>query len=378
MGNVEIHERASDWYAHGHDRDAAYDNVVLHVCETIDREVFRRDGAAIPQICLPIPESVHENYKDLLSDDRYPPCRASIKSLSPVTIHAWMNALCVERLEQKTRVIQERVAQNGGDWEGAYFETLARNFGFGINGDAFERWARHIPLITVGRHRDNPFQVEAIFMGQAGLLQAENIPEEHREAAVGDAYFQELLAEYRFLAHKYSLIPVSNTHWRFLRLRPQNFPHIRLAQLTNLFCMRKTGLSRLVECQTIKQLTDLLRTSVTPYWRTHYLFGRESPENAKNLSERSLWLLIINTAIPILFAYGRHSGKELWCERAAGLLDNLKAEDNHITRAWEACGVAISTAADSQGLVQLKNNYCDKKECLRCRFGEEHLGKKQY
>ena len=373
VGNVEIHERASDWYAHHHNRDTAYDNVVLHVCETIDRKVTRSDGEPIPQLCLPVPESVQQNYQTLLTDDRYPPCRQTVETLPPINVHAWLNTLCVERLEQKTELITQRVTQSNGNWENAYFETLARSFGFGVNGDVFERWARQIPLIAVGRHRDNPLQVEAIFIGQAGLLDAENIPERHREETLCDPYFQQLLAEYRYLAHKLSLKPMDGASWRFLRLRPQNFPHIRLAQLTNLYCLGKASLSKLTECRTAKQMSDLLRTGVTPYWQTHYLFGRETTESTKQLSARSLQLLIINAAIPILFAYGRHLGKEEWCERAVALLDEIRAEDNHITRMWQTVRIPIKTAADSQGLVQLKNDYCDKKACLRCRFGHEHL-----
>lgn len=377
VGNVEMHERASDWHNHHHDGDTAYDNVVLHVCETIDSSVCRSNGEPIAQMCLKVPEYIRQNYQQLLADDRYPPCRQAINELSSITTNAWLNALCIERLEQKTDAIRQRAKLAGGDWEAAYFTTLARSFGFGVNGDAFEAWAQALPLMLIARHRDNPFQIEAIFMGQAGLLEPEQIPERHREAARTDAYFQKLREEYAFLAHKFSLKPIDGHRWKFLRMRPQNFPHIRLAQLTHLYCSQKTNLSRLVECADAKQLADSLQTAVTPYWKTHYLFGEESRENTKNLSATSLRLLLINTAVPMLFAYGQHMGDEELCDRALQILETLKAEDNHIMSLWQECGLQVTTAVGSQALIQLKTAYCDRKDCLRCRFGNAYLSREQ-
>ena len=376
VGNVEIHDKASDWYLHGHDRDANYDNVVLHVVGQADRDVQTSKGDFLPQLCLTVPSSVQDNYEELLKTDSYPPCYRIIPNLTRLTVHSWMAALQTERLEHKTIAIQERVRQANGSWEQAYFTTLARNYGFGINGEAFEEWARHIPLSAVGKHRDDLFQIEAIFMGQAGLLALETIPERYQKDALNEGYFARLRNEYQYLAHKFSLQPMDYKRWRFLRLRPQNFPYIRIAQLANLYYERKAGLSALLECETIEQLRQLLQTHVTPYWETHYMFGAEGPRSTKKTSITSSNLMIINTAIPMLFAVGRHRQREDLCDRAFDLLEQLKAEENHIIRMWKECGLEVQTAGDSQALIQLKKEYCDRRDCLRCRIGYEYLIRK--
>jgi hypothetical protein len=373
VGNVEIHDRSHDWYVHGHDHDSAYNNVVLHVAGVVDDNVITSDGKFLPQLQLDVPKEINDHYKELLETDQYPPCYKIIPDLTKLTIHSWMSALQTERLEQKTEAIKARVDRNNGSWENGYFTTLARNYGFGINGDAFEMWANTLPLKAVDHHRDDVFQIEAIFMGQAGLLELNTIPSQYQRDALNEGYFAKLRNEYQYLAHKFSMKPMDATMWRFLRLRPQNFPHIRISQLANLYYSRRAGLSSLVECTTIEQLKAVLATSVTPYWETHYTFGSTSCRNDKNLSPASLNLLMINTAIPMLFAYGKHKSDEALCDRAFDLLEQLKAENNHITRLWQQCGLIAQNAGDSQALIQLKKEYCDKKDCLRCRIGFEYL-----
>ena len=375
VGNVEIHDKSSDWYLHGHDKDAHYNNVVLHVVGVADRDVQTQEGDFVPQMVLKVPESVRENYAELLRTDAYPPCYRIIPNLTSLMVHSWMAALQTERLEQKTVAIEERAQKTGGSWEDAFFITLARNYGFGINGDAFEEWARHIPLQAVGKHRDDLFQIEAIFMGQAGLLELEAIPERYQKDALNEGYFAKLRNEYQYLAHKFSLKPMDSKLWRFLRLRPQNFPHIRISQLANLYYQRKISLSALADCTDMSAMANLLQTQVTPYWETHYTFGSESVRNMKHLSPASINLLIINTGVPMLFAYGRHSMKEELCDRAFDFLEQLKAENNHIIRMWQEVGLEVKTAGDSQALIQLKREYCDKRDCLRCRIGYEYLKK---
>ena len=376
VGNVEIHLRASDWYAHHHDTDEAYNNVVLHVCGEIDADVCTQNGRQLPQMQLDVPPYVRENYQLLLATMQYPPCYRIIPGLSKLMVHSWMSALQTERLEQKTEAIHQRLKQCNGSWEAACFVTLARNYGFGINGDAFEHWALAVPLEAVGHHRDDLFQIEAIFMGQAGLLDPLSISEAHRPEALADDYFQRLRNEHTYLAHKFSLTPIDHQQWRFMRLRPQNFPYIRIAQLANLYYNRRASLSQLVECETVDQLHEALATQATPYWQTHYSFGAPSRKNAKRLSKSSIDLLLINTVIPLLFAYGRFRSSEKLCDRAFDLLEQLKAEQNHIIRLWNECGIEVKSAADSQALIQLKNEYCDRKDCLRCRFGYEYLKQK--
>ena len=373
VGNVEIHEHSKDWFRHGHDSDPAYDNVVLHVVEDVDCDVTNSRGEFIPQIKLCVPVTVTLNYKELLNADAYPPCYRIVPELSQLTVHSWMAALQTERLERKTLDIARRAERANGSWEDAYFITLARNYGFGINGDAFEQWAYNVPLNQVAHHRDDIFQIEAIFLGQAGLLDIDAIPAKYQKEAMNDGYFNRLKNEYKYLAHKFSLTPMNRTMWKFLRLRPQNFPHIRISQLATLYHDRKTSLSQLVECMNVDEMRRMLSTHVTEYWATHYTFGAESASNSKSMSPFSINLLMINTAIPMLFAYGRHTCDDTLCDRAFDMLEQLKAEDNHIIRMWKECGLKVATAGDSQALIQLKNEYCDRKDCLRCRFGYEYL-----
>lgn len=366
IGNIEIHERSSDWFKHGHHADAGYNSVILHIASEIDMEISRSNGERIPQIQLICPEAVRTNYKELLETASYPPCYRIIPSLSPFTAHSWMSALQMERFEQKATLLNERLKRCQGNWEDAFFITLARNFGFGLNGDAFETWAHQLPFRAVDKHRNDLFQIEAIFFGQAGIL----------EYSDGDGYYLRLKKEYTYLQHKFGLIPMDASLWRFLRLRPANFPHIRIAQLACLYHRAYGLLSRIMETETLQGVRDILKGGTSEYWLTHYTFGGSSPSRPKTLSNTSLDLLIINTVVTFLYAYGLHKGNRVLCARAGSFLEELKAENNYITRMWEQCGMKTSNAADSQALIQLKKEYCDKKKCLYCRIGYEYLKRK--
>ena len=366
IGNIEIHERSSDWFKHGHHADAGYNSVILHIASEIDMEISRSNGERIPQIQLICPEAVRTNYKELLETDSYPPCYRIIPSLPPFTAHSWMTALQMERFEQKATLLNERLKRCQGNWEDAFFITLARNFGFGLNGDAFETWAHRLPFRAVDKHRNDLFQIEAIFFGQAGIL----------EDSDGDGYYLRLKKEYTYLQHKFGLIPMDASLWRFLRLRPANFPHIRIAQLACLYHRAYGLFSRIMETETLQGVRDILKGGTSEYWLTHYTFGGSSPSRPKTLSNTSLDLLIINTVVTFLYAYGLHKGNRVLCARAGSFLEELKAENNYITRMWEQCGMKASNAADSQALIQLKKEYCDKKKCLYCRIGYEYLKRK--
>lgn len=366
VGNIEIHQRSSDWYRHGHDKDVGYDSVILHIATETDTEVKRTNGEVIPQMQLACPDRVRTNYQELIETDSYPPCYRIIPSLSPFTLHSWMSALQMERFEQKAALLGERLKRCLGNWEDAFFVTLARNFGFGLNGDAFEAWANRVPLRAVDKHRNDLFQIEAIFFGQAGILADPD----------GDDYYLRLKREYAYLQHKFELVPMEASQWRFLRLRPNNFPHIRIAQLACLYHRSYGLLSRLLETETLKEARDILRGGTSEYWVTHYTFGGSSPSRPKTLSNSSIDLLIINTIVTFLYAYGLHKGNERLCVRAGSFLEEIKAENNYITRMWDQCGMKAANAGDSQALIQLKKEYCDKKKCLYCRIGYEYLKRK--
>lgn len=370
VGNVEIHERASDWFRHQHQQDAAYNNVVLHVVSVADEQALTLDGKSLPQLILTVPPEILRNYEELLHEDTFPPCYRIIPHLPDIKKHAWLAALTTERLEDKTNRLRGYLQRTRNDWERTFFIALARNFGFSVNSEAFEEWAFLIEPSAVGKHRDNAFQVEAFFFGQAGLLDDEAVAQERR-----DDYFCRLQKEYTFLKHKFSLTPMDFHHWKFLRLRPQNFPHVRLSQLVDLYFRQGVNFSRILETRNLNSLRSLLRAEATDYWRRHYTFGTDSVENSKQLQNASLDLIIINTVAPLLFTYGKERLDESLCERAFNLLEETRAEHNFITRSWAAAGLPVRNAADSQALIQLKREYCEKRDCIRCRFGTEYLRK---
>lgn len=366
VGNVEIHQKASDWMRHGHTADPAYANVILHVVGEEDCRIELPGGEVLPQLVLRCPADVEQRYDELQHTRHYPPCYAVIPRLPRLTVHSWLSALHVERLERKSLDIARRLEQHANHWEDVFFVTLARNFGFGVNADAFEAWAGRIPFRAVDKHRDDLFQIEAIFFGQAGLLEADE--------PADDAYYQRLRQEFRYLQRKFDLPrPLDAAQWRFLRLRPANFPHVRLAQLAALYQQGQTLFSRLMEAETTTDTTALLQAGTSDYWHEHYSFGHASPRRTARLGAKAIDLLLINTVVPFLYAYGRHRGDESLCERATRFIESIKAEDNHIVRLWSEVGLPVTSAADSQALIQLRTAYCDRKDCLRCRFGYEYL-----
>ncbi len=369
VGNIEIHTLSSDWYRHGHDKDRAYDSVILHVTATPDAEILCSNGQTIPQLQLTCPDYVREHYLALCKADGYPPCHPVFPVLSKLTVHSWFSALQTERLQQKANAITLRLERCGQQWEDAFFTTLARNYGFGLNGEVFEAWAHRLPYRSIDKHRDDLFQIEAFFFGQAGLLEEAFLPPKQE-----DDYYLRLQKEFHYLQHKFTLPqPMDAALWRFLRLRPENFPYIRLAQLAYLYQKGATLFSRVMEAKTLKEIRELLSTRTSEYWETHFVLGKPSGHKLKTMGEKSLNLLIINTVVPFLYAYGRHKADEQTTDRALHFLEELKAEDNHVIRMWKNAGLSVATAADSQALIQLQKEYCEKRKCLYCRFGYEYL-----
>lgn len=370
VGNIEIHVRASDWFRHHHDTDDAYSNVILHVVGISDAVIpYPNDNARIiPQCQLDVPEVVKNNYDALSRNDSFPRCSSVVSSFPRLTVHSWLSALQVERLEERSSFIKERWLQHGKNWEETFFVTIARNFGFGKNGDAFERWSNSFPLISLAKHRDSLFQIESVFFGQAGMLE-----DPHDEW--GD-YYVRLRNEYTFMRHKFSLKPIESTAFRFMRLRPENFPQVRLAQLAMLYYNGSLSLAKLLDAKDIDAMYGLFNTSVSDYWRRHYTFkSQESPESDKYLSKSTIDLIVMNSVVPLLFAYGRYKGDDELCDRAFTLMEGIKSENNKYIRDWKNAGITCETAADSQALMQLSTKYCEPHNCLRCRFGFEYIRK---
>lgn len=372
VGNVEIHVRASDWYRHKHDADKAYANVILHVVADSDSRVTYpgETERKIPQMVLAVPDYVIQNYDHLSRSESFPPCFNEVGTFSALTIHSWMSALQVERLEQKSQAVVRRWEMLDRNWEETLFVTVARNFGFGKNGDTFERWARSFNRSIIGKHRDSLLQIEAVFFGQAGLLKDAN-------DKVGD-YYLRLRNEYKFLSHKFGLSHIEPSLWK-RKVRPENFPEVRLAQLAMLYYRGCISLSKLLEAESVDSMYGLFRQEkglpgVSEYWHTHYSFSDEpSPESEKRMSDSSLDLIIMNSVVPFIFAYGRYKGDDSLCDKAFEIMEGIRPENNSYIRKWEEAGVVCSTAADSQALMQLSKKYCEEHNCLRCRFGYEYI-----
>ena len=362
VGNVEIHARASDWYAHGHHRDKAYDSVVLHVVGFHDRTVYRTNGEPILQMTLQIPEKIKNNIDWLLTRDTPVFCSERIGKIPPIYLSDWKAALLSERLERKASDIRNLLEQYGKDWNEIFYITLMRNFGFGANSDAFEWLAKSLPWKYILKHRNRPLQVEALLFGQAGLLEADNIPNE-------DAYFETLCREYAFLRQKYGLQPVEGYLFRKLRTRPVNFPHVRIAQIAALWMGQDVLFSKIIDTEDLREMLSFFEATPTDYWTTHYHFGEPSVAKKKALGKNALQTILINTVIPILFAYGKQKSRPVYCDRALSFLEKLPPERNHIVTFFEQAGISARDAGDTQALIQLRRAYCEKKKCLYCRIG---------
>lgn len=364
-GSVEIHQKASDWLAHGHSADKAYENVILHVVETDDGTVFRQNGEAIPQLVLPIPEQVIDNMEWLLTRDSPVACLERLPAIDPVFRLQWMDALLAERLERKTDDILRWLDLYQKDWNEVFYILLCRNFGFGVNSDAFERLARSLPLKCILKQRPSASQVEALFLGQAGLLNDSNGNRHH--------YYRFLQQEYSFLRKKYGLEPLEPHIFRNLRLRPDATPHIKLVELAAIWIRHDTLFSSVLSARTPRELKDFFRVPASAFWDTHYNFLRPSPHRKKQLGENALNMLLINTVVPLMFAYGLYHQMDEHKACALRLLASIPPEQNSIISLFSQVGMKPRNAGDTQALIQLKRNYCEQKKCLYCRLGFQLL-----
>lgn len=360
-GNIEIHSLSSDWVRHHHTTDKAYDNVILHVVNKADANVFRTNGDSVAQLELAVPDHIRTNYDELLREKKWIPCADKIHQVPLFLVNDWKNSLLVERLEQKTEMIETLLSQSNNHWEEAFYVSMARSFGFGTNSEAFERLARSLPMSILAKHKDNIFQLEAMLFGQAGLL----------ENTVNDEYQLNLQKEYRFLQSKYQLKPIESSEWKLLRLRPDNFPHVRLSQFAALIHRSTKLFSKIIESDNLQVMRGLFICEVSDYWKKHFLFGKESSVSGKRLGSKSIDILLINTVVPFLFAYFKKKNSDN--DIALKLLELIPAEKNVIIRKWMELGIGAFSAFDSQALLQLKKKYCDEKKCLRCRIGHKVL-----
>lgn len=359
VGSIEIHEKASDWFRHGHEKDKAYDSVILHVVGEADTDVFRSDGQLFLQFVLTVPEAVQKNIDWLLYREVPVPCIERIGEVCSLHIASWLEALLSERLERKTQDIFRLLDLYKGDWNEVFYILLTRNFGFGINSDAFEWLAKSLPLRYIQKQRGSSSQVEALLFGQAGML----------DETIENRYYKLLQREYQFLKHKFDLKPLDASLFKSLRMRPGNFPHLKLAQLAAIWLQHDTLFSVLLDANTPSEIKNYFRVSPYEYWNTHYHFRYSSEKKEKKLGESGLNILLINTVVPMFFAYSIRAKRPEYSERALRLLESLPPENNFIVTAFTKAGVVIKNAGDTQALIQLYREYCEKKKCLYCRVG---------
>lgn len=366
VGNVEIHLYSDDWYKHKHDTDSSYDSVILHLVKKVNKDIFNSQGRKIPQAILSYSSHIDDNYDLIKHSSIKMPCESVLPQLDRFTLKQWLNTLLIERLERKSDHLFQILNRYAGDWEAALYVLLLRNFGFGLNADVFEQLAHSLPITYLKKHADNLLQLEALLLGQAGFLD-ENID------LVQEDYHKQLVTEYHFLKAKFSLNALDASLFKNLRVRPNASPQIRLAQLAQLFHVYPNLFSRLITMEDLGAIRLLFHVNASSYWQTHFFLGRQSGEKSKYIGNASLDLILINTLVPILFAYGKYSADELLCERALTFLDEIKPETNAITKYFSQLNVPINSSSQSQACIQLKKEYCDKKKCLYCRIGHRMM-----
>ncbi len=359
-GNVEVHLKSSDWYIHGHHNDKAYNNVILHVVLENDADIKQDTREVIPVFIPHIREETIEKYNNLINKKSWPSCSESTKLINRIYLLSELDSLAVERIIYKTGQINKLLEDNKNNWEEAFYRHLARSFGFLANALPFEMTVRSLPFNIVAKHRNNLFQMEALFFGQSGLL---------NEQLLGDDYFLNLREEYSFLRSKYGLRGIEGHIWKFMRMRPINFPTIRLAQFASLLTKSESLLSEILKTKELSDIIQLFDVKASDYWDTHYHFNNTSRKAVKHLGESAIHILLINTVVPFIFIYGEKNGKNNLKQRAIDILSNLPPESNNIITGWSEAGIDAQHASDSQALIHLKKNYCDKKKCLYCQIG---------
>lgn len=365
-GNVEMHLKSSYWYDHRHEIDSTYDNVILHVVWEHDVEVYRNDDSIIPTLILKDrtnPE-ILQTYHILLEKDHLKiNCENDFVDFSNFLMEHWLERLFFERLEKKSELIQHLLNKTGNNWEAVLFILLARSFGSKINAEGFMAMGLSIDFKIVQKLSRHPFSMEALFLGQSGLIKTL------------DQYGLKLEKEYAFLKHKFKLENELLQTPQFFRLRPDNFPTLRLAQLAALYSANHNLFHDLMHAKDVGEIHDQLDLDISEYWRSHYSFGKDHSEKNKKLSSAFVDLIIINCIVPIKHSYSRFMGEEDE-QPIHDLIHSIKAEKNsRISLFNRLRPKTASTAMHSQALLHLKNNYCDLNKCLQCELGASLLKK---
>ena len=366
-GTVEIHISSSDWYAHNHEKDPNYDNVILHVVWEDTMPVVRKDGSLLPVLLLSnyVPNSLLASFNKLMKPEKFINCNTDINSLEDIKWHQWLDRLYFERLSNKAQVIESLLLSSNNDWEQLLFSLLLKGFGSKINGDSFLMMGRNIDFSMVKKMVHNPFQLEALLFGMSGLL-------EHNSTL--DNYFDTLKLEYTYVKHKFNINTSVYLKPSFFKLRPANFPTIRLSQFAIMYANTSNLFSKIINLWEVTELRKCFQSKASKYWDTHYVFGKETHGTAKKLSTAFIDLLIINVVIPVKFSYFKFLGEDKTTEIVA-LISSVVKEENRVVKKYAELGVKISNAFQSQALLELHANYCSKNKCLQCQVGASLLSR---
>ncbi|PBI91763.1 hypothetical protein BSF41_13680 [Flavobacterium sp. ACN2] len=363
-GNVEIHLKSSDWYLHNHEKDPAYKNVILHVVWENDTAIFRENNTEIPVLVLKdyVSKEIIENYKALVSPKTWIFCERQLKDIDRFVFKNWQERLFFERLERKSKFIAQLLEETNQDWEAVLFCLLAKNFGLNTNGNSFLQISMAIPFSVIRKESFEIENLEALLFGTAGLLEVEK----------EDVYYKDLKFRYFYLLHKYQIEKTYTEPLQFFKLRPDNFPTIRLSQLAALYHKHQNLFSKIIDLKSVDAVYRLLSVSASSYWQNHYQFDKDSPKKPKTLSKSFIDLLIINTIIPLQFTYSNIIGESI-SEDLIDFMNEVTSEKNVIMDKFNSFGIQSKTAFESQTLLELKNEYCERKACLKCAIGLELL-----
>lgn len=363
-GNVEIHLKSSDWYVHHHEKDAAYENVILHVVWEHDAEIFCKNNIEIPVLELKnyVDKTTLDNYELLMKPKSWIFCEKELNTVDRFVVKNWQERLFFERLERKSEPIQELLAQTNNDWEAVLFCLLAKNFGLNTNGDVFLEISSSIPFSIIRKESFEQENLEALLFGNSGLLDSEK----------EDNYYKDLKYRFDYLSNKYQIERRVFEPVQFFKHRPDNFPTIRLSQLASLYHIEQNLFSKISSVQSLAAVYELFKVDAFYYWQDHYQFDKISPKKRKRLSKSFIDLIVINTIIPILFAFARSQGKEI-SENIMELINQIAPEKNAIIEKFKSFGIKSVNAFDTQSLLQLKKGYCNKGKCLECAIGIQLL-----
>lgn len=368
VGSIEMHVKSSDWSKHKHSDNPDYNNVILHVVWEEDVKVLDENKNPIP--CLELSKRADlkllNKYQNLLSSQLWVPCQEHVAKVPEIKTSSWLQRIMIERLEEKTEELKPMLANANGNWEQILFVMIAKILGLKQNSAPLAALASSIPVELLSKHADNLFSIEALLFGQSGLLSSK----------LRDEYPKALLKEYDFLAQKYSLVKPSYPNWKLLRLRPNNFPTLRVSQLASIYHVNTMIFDKILT-RTLDEIRSLFKNILaSEYWDDHYLFDKTSDLNKKKrLGKTRINIILINAVVPLLFLYGKERANEDYIDKSLSLLSTLPSESNTIIKNWKTLGLEVTSAFDTQALIHLKTRYCTKSLCLQCAIGHHIMSK---